>query len=279
MEERIQKILSRAGYGSRRDCEVLIKEGRVTRNGEKVELGAKADPDKDQLAVDGVTLKFKEPEKRYIALYKPRFVLSDRSASDPRRTVFSLVPNSDDLFVVGRLDFESEGLVLLTNDGELANKLTHPRYEKEKEYRVLVAKRPDEDQLNKWRRGVVLEDGVKTAPADVRVIRQQGEGAWIRVVMKEGRKREIREIGKQIGLPIVKLVRVRIGSLTLGPLKPGEWVALKDEEVQALKESASAKPAKKPEKKLFRREIAGSRMKSGAPALSKGQPKQTKRKG
>ena len=184
-----------------------------------------------------------------------------------------------DRFVVGRLDFESEGLVLLTNDGELANKLTHPRYEKEKEYRVLVAKRPDEDQLNKWRRGVVLEDGVKTAPADVRVIRQQGEGAWIRVVMKEGRKREIREIGKQIGLPIVKLVRVRIGSLTLGPLKPGEWVALKDEEVQALKESASAKPAKKPEKKLFRREIASARMKSGAPALTKGQPKQTKRKG
>jgi len=111
------------------------------------------------------------------------------------------------------------------------------------------------------------------------VIRQQGEGAWIRVVMKEGRKREIREIGKQIGLPIVKLVRVRIGSLTLGPLKPGEWVALKDEEVQALKESASAKPAKKPEKKLFRREIASARMKSGAPALTKVQPKQTKRKG
>lgn len=242
MEERLQKIMSRSGFGSRRSCEEIIREGRVVVNGSTAVLGTKADPSKDKIQIDGSLLDYTEPEKVYIALYKPRFVLSDRPADDPRQTVFSLVPNSDDLFVVGRLDFESEGLVLLTNDGELANKLSHPRYGKEKEYHVLVAKRPDEDQLAKWRRGVVLEDGEKTAPADVKILKFQGDGAWLRVIMREGRKREIREIGKQIGLPIVKLVRVRIGTLRLGGLKPKEWVFLKDTEIQELRDLAAKRP-------------------------------------
>ncbi len=254
MEERIQKILARLGFGSRRDCEVLITEGRVTKNGERVELGTKADASIDVLEVDGEVLKYHEPEKRYIALNKPRFVLSDRPAHDPRRTVFSFVPDSDNLFVVGRLDFESEGLILLTNDGDLSNKLSHPRYGKEKEYKVLVAKRPDDDQLNKWRRGVILEDGEKTAPADVRLIAFKGDGAWLRVIMKEGRKREIREIGKQIGLPIVKLVRVRIGTLPLGLLKSGEWRDLKEDEVQALRDLVSAKKSTSPDRQPVRRQ-------------------------
>jgi 23S rRNA pseudouridine2605 synthase len=238
MEERIQKILARMGHGSRRQAETLIADGRVYVNGKRVGLGAKADPTVDTITIDGERLDYQEPEKIYIALNKPRFVLSDRAVNDPRNNVFKLVPDSDSLFVVGRLDFESEGLVLLTNDGELANRLSHPRYEKEKEYKVLVAKKPDEEQLNTWRRGVVLESGEKTATAEVRQIRLQGEGAWLSVIMKEGKKREIREVCRMIGLPIVKLIRTRIGTLTLGSLKSGEWVVLNDKQVEALRELA-----------------------------------------
>ncbi len=264
MEERLQKILSRAGYGSRRACESIIIEGRVQVNGKPAELGMKVDPYRDRILIDGAALHYDEPEKRYIALNKPRFVLSDRPANDPRQTVFSLVPDSDDLFVVGRLDFESEGLVLLTNDGELANKLSHPRYGKEKEYQVLVAKRPDEDQLTKWRRGVILEDGERTEPADVRIHKFHGDGAWLRVIMREGRKREIREIGKRIGLPIVKLVRIRIGTLWLGRLEPKEWAYLKDDEVKALRELVAKKPiaratAKPPRKAGYAKTGAGDK--------------------
>lgn len=242
MEERLQKILSRSGFGSRRACEELIVMGRVTVNGQMAELGAKADPQKDTIRIDDAVLQYSEPEKVYIMLNKPRFVLSDRDSSDPRRSVFSIVENSDGLFVVGRLDFESEGLILLTNDGELANKLSHPRYGKEKEYQVLVAKRPDDKQLKAWRHGVVLEDGEKTGPAQVYVSSLSGKGAWLRVVMTEGRKRQIREIGKTIGLPIVRLIRVRIGTLELGDLKSGEYKELNENQVKSLRALVSGKP-------------------------------------
>ena len=241
MEERLQKILSRCGFGSRRACEELIIMGRVSVNGETAELGSKADPGKDTIRVDGAVLQYTEPEKVYIMLNKPRFVLSDRDSSDPRRSVFSIVENSDGLFVVGRLDFESEGLILLTNDGELANKLSHPRYGKEKEYQVLVAKRPDDKQLKAWRHGVILEDGEKTGPAHVQVSSLSGKGAWLRVVMTEGRKRQIREIGKTIGLPIVRLIRVRIGTLELGDLKSGEYKQLNENQVKSLRALVSGK--------------------------------------
>lgn len=250
MEERIQKILARMGHGSRRQAETMVADGRVYVNGKRVGLGAKADPMVDTITVDGERLDYQEPEKIYIALNKPRFVLSDRAVNDPRNNVFKLVPDSDSLFVVGRLDFESEGLVLLTNDGELANRLSHPRYEKEKEYKVLVAKKPDEEQLNAWRRGVVLESGEKTATAEVRQVRLQGEGAWLSVIMKEGKKREIREVCRMIGLPVVKLIRTRIGTLTLGSLKSGEWVVLDDKQVEGLRELAyKRKPASSSGKK------------------------------
>ena len=262
MEERLQKILSRCGFGSRRACEELITMGRVTVNGETAELGSKADPQKDVIRVDGDVLHYTEPEKVYIMLNKPRYVLSDRDSTDPRRSVYSLVDNSDGLFVVGRLDFESEGLILMTNDGELANKLTHPRYGKEKEYRVLVAKRPDDKQLKAWRHGVILEDGTKTGPAQVQVAGLSGKGAWLRVVMTEGRKRQIREIGKTIGLPIVRLIRVRIGTLELGDLKPGEYKELNENQIKSLRALVSGKPraekqaaayAKMGEKQNFRK--------------------------
>ncbi|HEX7556531.1 MAG TPA: pseudouridine synthase [Leptolinea sp.] len=235
MEERIQKIMARCGLGSRRDCEEFISAGRVKVNGVRAILGTKADFAVDTIVVDGQALSKEEPERIYIALNKPRNVLSDSDPDDPRPCVRDLIPVSGHLFTVGRLDFESEGLILMTNDGELANKLTHPRYGHEKEYRVLLAATPDDEQLNTWRRGVVLEDGDRTLPADVQIESKLGKGAWVRVIMREGRKRQIREVGKRIGLPVVRILRVRIGTLRLGVLKPREWRNLTSEEVNTLR--------------------------------------------
>jgi 23S rRNA pseudouridine2605 synthase len=244
MEERLQKILARAGYGSRRASETLIAAGRVRVNGQVVDLGAKADPQRDRIEVDGTLLKAPEALV-YIALNKPRGVLSTVAAPDPRPTVRDLIDIPTQIFPVGRLDIESEGLILLTNDGDLANRLTHPRYGHEKEYKVLVARRPDEEQLQTWRRGVVLEDGYQTAPAEVRLEQFHGKGAWLRIVMHEGRKRQIREVGSLLGLPVVRIERVRIGTLLLGGLQPRQWRYLTAEEVadlQGRKRAPSGKP-------------------------------------
>jgi 23S rRNA pseudouridine2605 synthase len=234
MEERLQKILARAGYGSRRSCEELISAGHVRVNGKAVGLGDKADAAHDLIAVDGKLIKGAE-ELVYIALYKPRGVISTVTDPNLRTAVRDLIPVEGTLYPVGRLDFDSEGLVLMTNDGDLANRLTHPRYEHEKEYRVLVANHPDSEQLAKWRRGLVLEDGFKTAPANVYVISKFGKGTWLSVTLKEGHKRQIREMGKLTGLPVVRIVRVRIGELRLGNLKPREWRYLTPQEVEQLK--------------------------------------------
>jgi 23S rRNA pseudouridine2605 synthase len=234
MEERIQKILARAGFGSRRACEELIAAGRVRVNDQPATLGDKADAQRDKILVDGKPVLAAE-SLVYIALYKPRGVLTTVTAPDPRPTVLNLVDVPQRIYPVGRLDVDSEGLILLTNDGDLANRLTHPRYGHEKEYRVLVARRPDEEQMANWQRGVVLEDGYHTAPAEVRVDAPAGKGTWLRIVLKEGRKRQIREVGKTIGLPVVKIIRVRIGTLHLGSLKPREWRFLSENEVAALK--------------------------------------------
>jgi 23S rRNA pseudouridine2605 synthase len=139
------------------------------------------------------------------------------------------------LYPVGRLDVESEGLILLTNDGELANHLTHPRYGHEKEYRVLVARRPDKEQLEAFRHGVVLEDGHRTLPAIVSIESGFGKGAWLRIILREGRKRQIREMCALVGLPVVRIVRIRISTLLLGNLKPREWRSLTENEVAELK--------------------------------------------
>lgn len=233
MAERLQKILAQAGYGSRRACEVLITEGRVRIDGRIAVLGERAEP-ASTITLDGHRIA--QPEGfGYIALYKPRNVIS--SVGDPagRRTVRDLVPETARLYPVGRLDWDSEGLVLMTNDGDLANRLTHPRYGHKKEYRVLLARRPAQEQLETWRRGVVLEDGYKSAPAEVKVESGAGKGAWVRVTMGEGRKRQIRETAASLGLPVVRIIRVRIGTLDLGGLKPGEWRYLSQEEVRRLK--------------------------------------------
>jgi len=236
MQERLQKILAQAGYGSRRACEEFIVSGRVRVNGKVAELGQKADPTDDHISLDGKPIPRVE-KLVYIAINKPRFVLStvEHEEGDKRETVIDLVDVPERVYPVGRLDLESEGLMLLTNDGALTNLLTHPRYGHQKEYRVLLARRPDEKQLSVWRHGVVLEDGYKTAPAGVQITEAQGKGIWLRVVMGEGRKRQIREIGALLGLPVVRIVRVRIGSLRLGNLKPRAWRYLSSEEVAELK--------------------------------------------
>jgi 23S rRNA pseudouridine2605 synthase len=243
-QERLQKILARAGFGSRRDCEQMIIAGRVRVNKQVIGLGDKAEAGKDVITVDGHLVEMPETFI-YIALNKPRNVISAVSTPDQRQTVRNLVGVKGNLFPVGRLDVDSEGLILLTNDGEMANQLTHPRYEHEKEYRVLVARHPDNAQLDLWRRGVVMEDGYRTKPAGVWFVSAYGKGAWLRVILGEGRKRQIREMGKLTGLPVVRIIRIRIASLLLGNLKPGEWRYLTPEEIEALK-----KKPEKPNKKV-----------------------------
>jgi 23S rRNA pseudouridine2605 synthase len=236
-EERLQKILARAGFGSRRANEELIRAGRVAVNGVLATLGSRADPNRDRITVDGKPIRIRE-DNIYVALHKPRGILSDIQDDDTRKTVHDLVPVQGHLFAVGRLDYNSEGLILLTNDGELANRLTHPRYGHEKEYRVLVGRKPDDEQLATLRRGVVLQDGYRTAPAYVEVESSTAKGVWLKIILREGRKRQIREMGIQIGLPVHRIVRVRIGSLLLGDLKPRQWRHLTPQEVAGLKKGS-----------------------------------------
>jgi len=236
-EDRVQKILSRAGFGSRRGCEKFIEEGRVTVNGEVISLGAKADPKEDDIRLDGNPVG--KPEKKvYIAVHKPRNMLSLDAPDDPRPSVFDLVKDQRHLYPVGRLDFDSSGLVLLTNDGRLANRLTHPRYEHDKEYEVRVTRRPDDEQLAIWRRGVVLEDGYRTLPAKVEVKAYSKSGAWLIIILREGKNRQIRRTGARIGLPVRQIRRIRIGPVELGKLQPGNFRYLKPEEIQELREYA-----------------------------------------
>jgi 23S rRNA pseudouridine2605 synthase len=252
MEERLQKILAYAGFGSRRACEDMIIAGRVTVNGQVARIGSKADMQKDQVKLDGKLVKLPD-SYQYIALYKPRGVISAVTSPDNRPTVRDLVPIQGSLYPVGRLDVDSEGLILLTNDGDLANKLTHPRYGHEKEYRVLVARHPDEKQLTAWQHGVVLEDGYRTLPAQVNVELHSGKGTWLRVIMKEGRKRQIRETCQQIGLPVVSIVRIRIGNLRIGSIKPKEWRYLTPAEIKGLKEITSSDLIPKPKRSYKQR--------------------------
>ena len=233
MEERLQKILAQAGFGSRRACEELIRQGRVAVNGLVAHIGQKADPDRDRITVDKNAIQVKRRHV-YVALHKPRGVLSDEGDEAGRfSTVRDLVPLPGRLFAVGRLDLQSEGLLLLTDDGDLANRLTHPRYEHTKEYHVDVEGQPDEETLERWRRGVFL-DGRRTVPAEVSVLHSERDHTWLRVVLREGRKRQVRRVAAMLGHPVRRLVRVRIGPLDLGDLQPGQWRKLTDAEVKAL---------------------------------------------
>ena len=196
-----------------------------------------ADPKKDEICLDGVSIG-KAEKKVYIALHKPKNMLSLDAPDDPRPSVFDLVSDQRHLYPVGRLDFDSSGLVLLTNDGELANRLTHPRYEHEKTYEVRVTRRPDDEQLEIWRRGVVLEDGYRTLPAIVDVKSTTKSGAWLTITLREGKNRQIRRTGARIGLPVRQIKRISIGPVELGKLQPGHFRYLKDEEIEALRKYA-----------------------------------------
>jgi 23S rRNA pseudouridine2605 synthase len=231
--ERLHVFLAHAGVASRRSAEQMIRQGRVTVNGRVVtQLGTKVDPAHDDVRVDGRRVRGMTKHV-YILLNKPRGVLS--AMEDPRggKSLGDLISFSQRLYPVGRLDLMSEGLVLLTDDGELANLLTHPSYEHEKEYRVLVNGLPADETLGIWRRGVMLE-GERTAPAKVDVIRKEKDSALLRVIMHEGRKRQIRSVAALLGHPVRELQRVRIGPLRLGTLQPGQWRHLTDQEVSEL---------------------------------------------
>jgi len=240
-KERIQKILSRSGYGSRRDCEKIISDGRVSVNGQNIKLGDKASSETDIIRVDNEIIPSSDPEPVFIAFYKPRKVLSDIKKLDDRKVITDYVPFEGYYFIVGRLDFDSEGLILLTNDGKIANMLTHPSYEHEKEYHVQVTRTPDLEQLNIWRKGVVIESGYRTIPARVEFLPQDKTRKWLRVVLKEGKKRQIREIGISIGLPVKRIIRKRIGPIEVGTLSAGEWRRLSSQEILSLKKLQTKK--------------------------------------
>ncbi|MBN1565822.1 MAG: rRNA pseudouridine synthase [Anaerolineae bacterium] len=237
MAERLQKLISQAGIASRRAAEELIREGRVKVNGKVAQLGDKADLAHDVVTVNGRTLNPK-PEFVYILLNKPRGVICTNKPlpQEKRRTARSLIPHEGHIFTVGRLDVDSEGLILLTNDGELANKLMHPRYEHSKTYRVLVENVPTRETLEAWRNGVIL-DNKRTAPAKVRLLSSDEEGTWLHIVLREGRKRQIRRVASLLGHPVKRLIRIKIDMLEVGHLHPGQWRDLTPKEVRLLKES------------------------------------------
>lgn len=235
---RLQKILSRRGFGSRRECEKLISSNRVQLNGKTANLGDKADPETDIILVDGIQIAKERKNKIYISFNKPDSVLSETIRKNERKVITDFVKINEYLFIVGRLDYHSEGLILLTNDGELANRLTHPRYEHEKEYKVLISRSVEESQIKMWKNGVVLPNGYRTLPAEVTVLDTTSSHSWLKIIMREGKKRQIREVGKTIGLPVRRINRTRIGTLKLGNLKPGEWRYLSQSEIKDLKLSA-----------------------------------------
>ena len=256
MPVRLQKLLSQAGVASRRAAERLITDGRVTVNGRTVtELGTKAEPE-DEIRVDGSRVKAAE-RKRYILLNKPAGFVTTRSDEKRRRTVMDLLGGVREyVYPVGRLDYETEGLLILTNDGDLTAQLTHPRHGVERTYEARVAGVPDEEDLERLRRGIPL-DGHRTLPATVDLVgraqaahartapgeRDRRHGV-IRLTIREGRNRQVRRMCEAVGHPVEALTRTRIGPISDRHLRPGEWRELTAKEVEKLKEAVTAKRAR-----------------------------------
>ncbi len=232
--ERLQRLLARAGYGSRRSCEELIIKGRVTLNGTVATLGDRGDPVEDEVRVDGLEVNL-DPNVKYYAFHKPAGVVTTMRDPQGRPDMRAFVPaEGPRIFPVGRLDRDTEGLLLLTNDGDLADALTHPRFGVEKEYLAEVEGVPTPKHVGQLRRGVELEDGHARAKS-ARVVGRSGDRGAIRLVMTEGRKREVRRLLAAVGLPVMRLVRVRVGAVRLGGLPPGELRELTHDEVIALR--------------------------------------------
>ncbi len=233
----MQKVLARAGLGSRRVCENLIDDGRVQVNGQVAVLGRRVDAEADLIEVDGAAIGVRPGLVHYL-LNKPAGVVTTADDPQGRPTVVSLVPDEPRVFPVGRLDLDTEGLLLLTNDGELTHRLTHPSFGVDKEYLAHVEGQPTRAELRRLREGVELDDG-PTAPAQVALV---SEGL-VRIVIHEGRNRQVRRMCEAIGHPVRRLVRVRIGPLNDRRLKPGTWRALTVDEVRALERAAVAPTA------------------------------------
>lgn len=273
---RLQKVIAAAGIASRRKAEELILAGRVRVNGKVVrELGVKVDPETDVVEVDGQPIRVPR-DHRYVLLHKPRGVLSTTSDPYGRPTVVDLVPSERRLYPVGRLDADSEGLILLTDDGRLAERLAHPRYGHKKEYVALVIGTPTEKELRALARGIVLEEG-RTGPAEVTVLgrrvpqdvldagvpglrKESPRGfSWLRVVITEGRKHQVRRMLKAVGHPVIRLIRVGMGPLRLGRLQPGEWRELTPKEQRRLLESVGLAREAQEQSRVLRREAEGTR--------------------
>jgi 23S rRNA pseudouridine2605 synthase len=232
--ERLQKVLARSGFGSRRVCENLIADGRVKVNGEVAVLGRRVNAEADTVEVDGVPVSVREGLVHYL-LNKPPGVITTASDPQGRPTVVELVPTEPRVFPVGRLDVDSEGLLLLTNDGDLTHRLTHPSFGVEKEYLAEVEGEPAPGDIRRLREGVELEDGL-TAPARVAALAPN----VLRLTIHEGRNRQVRRMCAAVGHPVVRLVRTRIGTVTDRSLAPGEWRGLTAQEVRSLEEAAAA---------------------------------------
>ncbi|PJF44836.1 MAG: hypothetical protein CUN55_02010 [Phototrophicales bacterium] len=259
-EERIQKIIARAGLASRRGAEQMISEGRVTVNGKIAQLGDKADPKEDRITVDGKLLPKAEPLRYYI-VNKPRGVLSSLKEQEdlPNVKIISdLVPSDVRIYPVGRLDLNSEGLVLMTNDGELTNLLTHPRYGHTKTYKVTLSGNVNENALNRWQSGgITLPDGFVTSPCSIKVLEVQRRSVIVRIILKEGHKHQIRETAEVLGMHVERLIRTHIGPLALGDLLPGHYRELSRREIEVLYESVKKQTRRhkeKPQRKSRRHE-------------------------
>jgi len=239
---RINKFLSEAGAASRREADRLIVEGRVQVNGRVVdELGSKVDDEKDVVQVDGRRVR-NTPAPRYILLNKPKGYLVTLKDPFGRRTVLELLPRAmSRVFPVGRLDLDSEGVLLLTNDGDLAYRLVHPKFGVKKVYIAKVEGRPEKDALKKLAGGVSI-GGKKTAPARVGLLSQSPTSSWLRLELHEGRKREVREMCRAVGHDVLSLKRVEFAGLVLGKLRPGEWRELQPWEVRRLQTPRATPP-------------------------------------
>lgn len=234
--ERLQKVLAMRGWGSRRVCEDLIADGRVTVNGEVAVLGRRVDPEVDKVEVDGVPVGVKAGLVHYL-LNKPVGVVTTASDTHGRPTVVDLVPAEPRVYPVGRLDVATEGLILMTNDGDLAHRIAHPSHGVEKEYLAEVEGAVSGGALRRLREGVELEDGM-TAPAKV----SQPNPGVLRITIHEGRNRQVRRMCEAVGHPVTRLVRVRIGPLRDAQLRPGEWRELDQRELKALTEAVAGAP-------------------------------------
>jgi 23S rRNA pseudouridine2605 synthase len=238
---RLQKVLSQAGVASRRAAEKLIADGRVSVNGKTIlTMGVKVEPGKDEIRVDGRRIKGAS-RLRYILLYKPTGYVTTRSDPQRRRTVLDLLAGVREyVYPVGRLDYDTEGLLLLTNDGDLAARLTHPRHGVARTYEARVAGMPDREAIDRLRAGIPL-DGHRTLPAEVVLLndgRRDRDGV-LRITIREGRNRQVRRMCEAVGHPVQHLKRTKFGSLADRRLKPGEWRELGPDEVAALKVQSS----------------------------------------